>query len=203
MILPPGFGPAEWILLAISIVVVNTIPAFMPPTWALLAWAHLGEGVPVLPLALVGAAGATTGRFLLARASRLFGDRIIPRRWQENITALVNAIRPHKLGVASVVVLPTNQLFIAVGLSGAPLLPLLLAFAVTRFASYVAWVVVADTAVSTLRDALHPTLGNSVTIVAQALLFIVLIVVMQIDWGTYLQRFTPPGKGQAGQHDDQ
>lgn len=192
MTLPPGFGPVEWLLLAISTVVVNTIPVFMPPTWTLLAWAHLGEGVPVLPLALVGAAGATTGRFLLARASRLFGDRLLPRRWKENTTALVNTIRSHKLGISTVVVLPTNQLFIAVGLAGAPLFALLAAFGVTRFVSYVVWVVVADTAVSTLGDALHPTLGNNATVVAQLFSFVMLLVVMQIDWGKHLRRFAPP-----------
>lgn len=195
MILPPGFGLVEWILLGIGTVIVNTIPAFMPPTWTLLAWAHLEEGVPVLPLALVGAAGATAGRFLLALASRLFGDRIIPRRWKANITALVDTIRPHKLGLASVVVLPTNQLFIAVGLAGAPLASLLLAFGATRFASYMTWVVIANTAVSTLGDALHPTLGNNATVVAQVFSFVMLVVVMQVDWAKYLRRFSPRGTG--------
>ena len=194
MILPPGFGAVEWILLGIGTVIVNTIPAFMPPTWTLLAWAHLEEGVPVLPLALLGAAGATTGRFLLALASRFFGDRIIPQRWKANIRALVDTIRPHKLGISAVVVLPTNQLFIAVGMAGTPLISLLLAFAVTRFASYVAWVMVADTAVSALRDTLHPTFGNSATVVAQVFSFVMLIVVMEVDWGKRLRRFTPSGR---------
>ena len=205
MILPPGFGLVEWILLAIGTVVVNTIPAFMPPTWTLLAWAHLQEGVPVLPLALVGAAGASAGRFLLALASRLFGDRIIPHRWKANITALVDTIRSHKLGISTVVVLPTNQLFIAVGLAGAPLLRLLLAFGVTRFASYVAWVMVSDTAVSSLGDALHPTIGKGATVVAQIFSFVLLIVVMQIDWGKHLRRFAPRGTEPAtrdGTHDE-
>lgn len=201
MILAPGFGLVEWILLGVGTVIVNTIPVFMPPTWTLLAWAHLQEGVPVLPLALLGAAGATTGRFLLALASRTFGDRIIPPRWKDNITVLVNTIRRHKPGIAAVVVLPTNHLFIAVGLAGAPLLTLLIAFAVTRFTSYVVWIMVADTAVSTLGDALHPTLGNSATVIAQVFSFVILIVVMQIDWGKFLRRFAPSGRGSDDRDD--
>jgi hypothetical protein len=203
MILPPAFGLVEWILLALGTIIVNTIPAFMPPTWTLLTWAHLQEGIPVLTLALLGAAGATTGRFLLAMVSRTFGDRIIPGRWKKNITALVDTIRSHKLGLSTVVVLPTNQLFIAVGLAGGPLLPLLLAFAVTRFASYLVWIMVADTAVTTLSDALQPTFGDSAAIIAAVLSFVMLIVVMQIDWGEYLRRFTPSKTGSPDRDDVQ
>lgn len=189
MIFPLALGLVEWILLGIGTIIVNTIPAFMPPTWILLAWAHLQEGGPILPLALLGAAGATTGRFLLAMASRAFGDRIIPERWKRNITALIDTIRSHKLGLSTVIVLPTNQLFIAVGLAGGPLLPLLLAFAATRFVSYIIWITVADTAVTTLGDALQPTFGDSAAIVAAVLSFAGLIVVMMIDWGKVFRRF--------------
>jgi len=191
MISPIAMGFVEWILLGIGSVLVNTIPAFMPPTWTLLTWAHLQEGASILPLAVVGAAGATTGRFLLAMASRAFGSRIIPERWKQNVTSLVDTIRSHKLGLSTVVVLPTNQLFIALGLAGGPLLSLLLAFAVTRFVSYLIWIIVADTTVTTLRDALQPTFGNSAAIAAAVLSFVGLIVVMQIDWGKHLRRFTP------------
>jgi membrane protein DedA with SNARE-associated domain len=199
MIVPPAFGLVEWILLGIGTIIVNTIPAFMPPTWALLAWAHLQEDVPVLPLALLGTAGATTGRFLLALASRTFGNRIIPQRWKKNISTLIDTIQSHKLGLASVVVLPTNQLFIAAGLARAPLLSLLVAFGVTRFASYVVWILVSDTAVTTLRDALQPTFGDSASIFAAVLSFVGLIVVMQIDWGKVLRRFTPRKAGTSDQ----
>jgi hypothetical protein len=190
MVLPVAMGLVEWILLGIGSILVNTIPAFMPPTWTLMTWAHLQEGASILPLALVGAAGATTGRFLLAMASRTFGSRIIPERWKRNITSLVDTIRSHKLGLSTVVVLPTNQLFIAVGLAGGPLFSLLLAFAVTRFVSYLIWIIVADTTVTTLRDALQPTFGNSAAIAAAVLSFVGLIVVMQIDWGKHLRRFS-------------
>jgi hypothetical protein len=61
----------QWITIWVVAVVLNTIPAFMPPTWSLLAFVHVRHGLPLWPLAAVGAAAAITGRALLVLGSRL------------------------------------------------------------------------------------------------------------------------------------
>lgn len=187
--------PVWWVVLFVGIVVLNTIPAFMPPTWTLLAWAHINHGVPVLVIAAIGALGASTGRVLLALASRTFGIHIIPARWRANIHALVESIRARpafslgSLALFALGPIPTNHLFIAVGLAGSSLKVVTMVFGVTRFVSYILWVQAAQTAVSSLDELLRPAIGGTAAIAAQILGFTALILVMQVDWATVLQRF--------------
>lgn len=189
--------PVWWVLLFGGVVLLNTIPAFMPPTWTLLAWAHINHDIPILLIAAIGALGAATGRVLLALGSRKFGMRILPERWEANIQALVTAIRSRpalslgSLGLFALGPIPTNQLFIGVGLARAPLAPVTVVFGVTRFVSYILWVQAAQTAVSSLRDLLRPSLGGGAAIAAQVLGFAALILVMQVDWATVLKRAMP------------
>jgi membrane protein YqaA with SNARE-associated domain len=186
---------ALWLLVWVLAVAINVVPAFMPPTWALLTYFHIGHGMDVLPLALVGAFGSTTGRTLLALLSRAFGERFVPARWQTNITALAEALRDKPaVGVSTLLLYtlgpaPSNQLFIAAGLANAPLAPVVAVFAVTRFVSYLIWVGVATTAAASLREVVAPRFGNAVAVAAQLVGFVVLILIMQIDWTTLLKRW--------------
>ena len=82
-----------WLLIWLLTVGLNVVPAFMPPTWALLAYFRVQYDLDVWALALVGAFSATTGRAVLALASQAAGERIVPTRWRANIRALVTTIR--------------------------------------------------------------------------------------------------------------
>jgi membrane protein YqaA with SNARE-associated domain len=185
-----------WFLVWGMAVAINVVPAFMPPTWALLVYFHVGHGLDVLPLAIVGAFGSTVGRALLALLSRAVGERIIPTRWRENITALATtlAARP-AIGLSSLALftlgpVPSNHLFIAAGLAHAPLAPILAFFAVARFASYVIWVNAASVAAKSLQDVLGPRFGGGMAAAMQIAGFVLLILIMQIDWATYLRRWS-------------
>jgi hypothetical protein len=186
---------APWLLVGILTVALNVVPAFMPPTWALLVYFRIGHGLDVLPLALVGAIGSTTGRALLARLSRAIGERFVPARWRENIMALVEALRGRPvlslstIGLFTLGPAPSNQLFIAAGLASAPLAPILAIFAVTRFVSYLIWVSVATTAASSLREVLGPRFGSELAIAIQVAGFLLLILIMQIDWAKHLRHW--------------
>ena len=48
-----------------------------PELWLLVS-VHLGYGLDVLPLAVVGTLGSTTGRALLTMRSRAAGERFVP-----------------------------------------------------------------------------------------------------------------------------
>lgn len=184
-----------WLLVWGLAVVINVVPAFMPPTWALLVYFHIAHGLDVLPLAVVGAFGSTVGRALLALLSRTVGERIVPARWRENITALAATIAEQPaIGLPSLAFftlgpVPSNHLFIAAGLACAPLAPILAFFAVTRFASYIIWVNAATTAADSLQDLLGPRLGSGVAAIVQVVGFLLLILIMQIDWAKHLRRW--------------
>lgn len=177
---PPAVTPLEWLLLTAGVIVVNTIPALMPPTWSLLAFAHLQGGTSVWLLATIGASGVMISRAILALVRRTFGQRIVPRAWQHNIEAPAPTIRsrrtlsPSTLGLFALDPIPSNHLFIAADIARLPLPPLLAVFGLMRFVSYVVWVSAADAAVSSLGDAIRPSLGSGVALATQILGFVML-----------------------------
>lgn len=188
----PDLG--AWLLVWALCVVLNVVPAFMPPTWALLAYFHISHGLDILPLAIVGAVGSAIGRTLLALLSQRAGDRFLPRRWRSNIAALADVLRERPgLSISTLLLytlgpLPSNQLFIAAGISGAPLGPLAAVFAVTRCVSYIIWMTAASTAAATLQEALAPRLGATGALIGQALGLLALVLIMQVDWARWARR---------------
>jgi membrane protein YqaA with SNARE-associated domain len=166
---------------------LNAIPVFMPPTWSLLARFHLRQGMPIVPLAAVGALAAVTGRAILALSARAFGTRFLSRQRQESIEALAGRLRERKglsfslLALFAAGPIPTNHLFIAAGIARIPLPPVLAVFGVTRFFSYIFWVAGVETAAHSLRDVITPSLGNGAA----------LAVLLRLDWPRLLIRWFP------------
>lgn len=102
--------------------VLNTAPILMPPTWIVLVSFHaLDPALDPLILALVGASGATLGRFTLLRATSYFRKFLSSDR-KTNLDKIQNYLQAKKLGyfIASFVFaatpLPDNMLFITYGL---------------------------------------------------------------------------------------
>ena len=135
---------ASLALLLLVVFALNVLPAFAPPTWMVISFVGLKhpDANPWL-VALVSALAATGGRVVLAH----FARRIVSSRWvgtgmRENLEVVAATIRRRK--AASVLVfllfafspLPSNVLFLAYGLTRAPLLLLAVPFFVGRFVSY-------------------------------------------------------------------
>jgi membrane protein YqaA with SNARE-associated domain len=181
-------GFTNWLIVYVVAVVLNVIPVFMPPTWSLLAYFHLHEGLAILPLAFVGALAAMLGRTILALSSRAFGIRFLSQERQEHIQSLADMLMERKklslsfLGLFAIGPIPTNHLFIAAGLARIPLLPVVLVFGVTRFVSYLLWIKATETAATSLREAISPTLGSGFAAAAQVIGFIALILLLRLDW---------------------
>jgi hypothetical protein len=184
----------NWLVVWVLCVALNAVPAFMPPTWAVLAYFHLYHGLPVVPLALIGAFGATTGRAILALSSRAFGTRVFPARWQENVEVLSQTLQSRpalalpSLALFALGPVPSNHLFVAAGLARAPLTPILLVFGATRFVSYVIWVSAADVADQSLQDLFGSHVAGWGAIALQIAGFALIILAMRLDWRGLLQR---------------
>lgn len=132
-------------LLFLVVLTLNVVPAFAPPTWMVLSFVGLKhpEVNPWL-VALVAALGATCGRVVLAH----FARRIVSSRWvsasmHDNLDIVARMIKRRKAASAVVFLLfafsplPSNVLFLAYGLTNAPLHLLAIPFLVGRFVSYV------------------------------------------------------------------
>jgi membrane protein YqaA with SNARE-associated domain len=177
-----------WVAVWGIAVALNVVPAFMPPTWAMLAYFHLYHALPIIPLAIIGALGATTGRALLAIASRAFGERFVPASARANIEGLVEILEERPtlaiptLALFALGPIPSNHLFIAAGLARAPLLPILAVFCIARCISYIIWVSAANAADQSLRDLLGPQIGGWEIILIQVLGFGLIILSLRVNW---------------------
>jgi len=184
----------SWLAVWALCIVLNAVPAFMPPTWAVLAYFHLYHGLPVVPLALVGALGATTGRAILALGSRAFGTRVFPARWHENVEVLSQALQSRpvlalpSLALFALGPVPSNHLFVAAGLARAPLPPILLVFGAARFVSYIVWISAADVADQSLQELFGSRVAGWGAIALQIAGFAFIILAMQLDWRSLLQK---------------
>lgn len=208
MILVMAFTTTDWLSLLGGLVVVNAIPLFMPPTWAVLVWLYVQEDVPVWGLAATGAIATTAGRGTLALASRQFGPRVLPRRWRANIQAVVDlllsrrALRFSSLATFAWGPVSSNYLFIGSGLSGVPLRLPLIVFGVARFISYLIVVPITQASVHSFRDLFDTGMDRGWLAALQLVVIVTLIIVMRQDWSRVLGRLMPHPRRMESETDD-
>jgi len=131
------------LLLFVVVLLVNVIPAFMPPTWAVLSLFAIAYGGPIAELVAVGAIASTLGRYVLARISGPLSDRFLPRKQKSSIKYLKGFLGGESWTVTSIISfvyslspLPSNTMFIVAGAARIALLPVLGGFFIGRLISY-------------------------------------------------------------------
>lgn len=170
--------------LALAVVfAVNLLPAFGPPTWAILVFFSLDFDLPAVPLVLGGALAAAGGRYLLANGAR----RLRPRFSAARIARLdraqeaLSADRKRAaagLGLFALSPVPSGQLFVAAGLMTVPLLPLTAAFFAGRLVSYSIYVGVANVAASSFGGVVVDALTSPLGMALQVLMLVALGVLV-------------------------
>ncbi|HEU4463033.1 MAG TPA: hypothetical protein VFR75_10625, partial [Solirubrobacterales bacterium] len=148
---------AQFALVFAFVFAINLLPAFGPPTWAVLVFFSLDFDLPAVPLVLGGALAAASGRFVLAHGARRLRPRISAARRErlDRAEAVLSADRRRTvagLGLFALSPVPSGQLFVAAGLMTAPLLPLTAAFFAGRLVSYSIYLSVASIAERSLGD---------------------------------------------------
>jgi len=124
------------------LILVNAAPLLMPPTWIILASFYaIDSSYDPLVLALVGATGATLGRFILKQVSSIF-RRFVQKEQKSNLDAVGNFLNKKKFGyiitsfLFAATPLPSNMLFVTYGLLKAKSIGLYVGFWAGRVASY-------------------------------------------------------------------
>jgi hypothetical protein len=177
-----------WLGTIVAVVTLHAIPVITVPTWAVLIYLHLNHDMAVVPLALVGAVSAATGRALLALTSRRLGTRVLPSRWRENLDGLAELIRHSRalsattLGLVGSGAVPSEQVFIAAGIARVTLAPLLAVFVASRFVGYLLWIGTANLAAQSLEETVTSHLGGAAAIAIQVVAFALLVLAMHVDW---------------------
>ena len=166
---------------------INLVPAFGPPTWAVLVLLRVQTEVPGWALVLLGAVSAAGGRFALGTMSRALRGRFSSARLKKLAAARTLLLSGRTRGIAvlalfAVSPLPSAQLFVAAGLLDVPLLRFTLAFFAGRIVSYTFYVAVATIAERSLGDLVRQSLISPVGILLQLLMVGVVIVIGSIDW---------------------
>lgn len=158
---------------------INLLPAFGPPTWAVLVFFSLNFDLPAVPMVLCGALAAAAGRFALANATRRLRPRFSKARLAHIDRVQASAVANRRrtaagLGLFALSPVPSGQLFVGAGLMTVPLLPLTGAFFAGRLVSYSIYVSAASVAEQSLgsvaTDALTSPLGLGLQIVMLAAL---------------------------------
>ncbi|HET7417895.1 MAG TPA: hypothetical protein VFJ61_09755 [Solirubrobacterales bacterium] len=162
---------------------VNLLPAFGPPTWAVLVFFSLDFDLPAVPLVLGGALAAASGRFVLASASRRLRPRLSEVRVQrlDRAQDALSADRGRAaagLGLFALSPVPSGQLFVAAGLMTVPLLPLTAAFFCGRLVSYSIYVSVASLAERNLGDVVLDALTSPLGLALQLAMLAALAVLL-------------------------
>jgi hypothetical protein len=172
-------GLAQLVLAVGVVFAVNLLPAFGPPTWSVLVFFSLNFDLPALPLILLGAAAAATGRLLLAGGARRLRPRFSRERLahidQIEAAARANGRRSVAgLGLFALSPVPSGQLFVGAGLMKVPLLPLTAAFFSGRLVSYSIYVSAASVAAQSLGSILIDALTSPWGLALQAAMLIAL-----------------------------
>ena len=121
---------------------INAAPILMPLTWIVLSsFFALDSSLDPLLLALVGATGATIGRFFLKRISGFF-RRFVGKEQESNLDTIGNFLNKKKFGYTltsflfAATPLPSNMLFVAYGMMRAKSIGLYIGFWCGRLVSY-------------------------------------------------------------------
>ena len=166
---------------------VNLLPAFGPPTWSLLVFFRLQSHIPAVPLVLLGALAAASGRLVLAFVSQRVRGHLSAGRL-EHLAAARDAVAGGRkraiawLGLFTLSPLPSAQLFVAAGLVAVPIVPVTVAFFAGRLVSYSIYV----TAASAVRHSLGSTFTSAFTsplgILFQIVMLGGLVALTRVDW---------------------
>ena len=183
-----------YLILFAVVLGVNLLPAFGPPTWAIIVLYGLNSNLSPWAIVPIAALAAASGRFGLAQAFRLLGRRV-PARMRRNLTAAREAFERHPrgglaaLGLFALSPVPSAQLFEAAGLTGVRLLPFTAAFFVGRLVSYSIYSAgVHGLRQSSLGEAFRDNLASPLGIGLQIVMIAALVALTLIDWDRLLKR---------------
>jgi len=178
--------------LAGVVLLFNLMPAFAPPTWAVLVLFSLNTDLHPIVIVAVGAVFAGTGRYLLARGTGLFRNRI-SKKSLANLEAAQSLLTENTsrkvltIGLFVLSPLPSAQLFEAAGLMGVRLLPLTIAFFSGRLVTYNFYVFGAsELKAHGIGELITKEFRSVWAILFQVLMITSVVLLTRINWKKYL-----------------
>jgi len=171
---------------------INAAPLLMPPTWIVLSsFLALDQSLDPLILALVGATGATIGRFILKRISHLF-RRFVGKEQKSNLDVIGGFLNRRKYGYAltsflfAATPLPSNMLFVTYGLMKAKSIGLYIGFWLGRVISYYIMLSISEIVLIPFLQLFEDRYTG--ILIADAIGIGVVVLFACIDWGLLIKQ---------------
>ena len=171
---------------------INAAPLLMPPSWIVLAsFSVLDSSLDPLTLALVGATGATIGRFILKRFSHLF-RRFVADEHKSNLDVIGSFLNRRKYGyiltsfIFAATPLPSNMLFVAYGLMRAKSIGLYIGFWCGRVIAYYIMLTISDAVLVGFLELFENRYIG--ILIADGIGVGVVILFASIDWGLLITK---------------
>jgi len=185
----------SYLYVTLIVLGVNLLPAFGPPTWAILVFTKIHWHLNSVALVALGCLAAVTGRYLLARMARRF-QRSLPPRYLDNLRGAQSLVTPRRHGVAALVGIfvvapvPSAQLFVAAGLLDLSLPLVCVAFVVGRAVSYSLSVSAASIATQHFSSIVEDFFGSPWSIALQVVSLVLVCCLPLVDWRRWARRRT-------------
>ncbi len=182
-----------YIILATIVLSMNVIPAFMPPTWILLAFFVHKYDLAILPVVLIGASLATLGRIILTMVSQKYFSRFFSKDSRQNYESIGDYLNSHEAMTVPLMItyafipIPSNHVFIAAGLAKVKIKPLAAAFFVGRLISYTFWVKLTQKLSDNLSDIFNNHYSKVGSIIAELVGILILYFIGRIAWKKILK----------------
>ncbi len=187
--------PTQYIYLILALLVfgMNTVPAFMPPTWLVLAFFHIHFDLSLPLTVLIGATAATSGRIVLSILVRVFLKPFLPQTLSENYDALGIFFQHNQKLTIPIVFLyaflpiPSNQVFIIAGLAKLDIRIIAFSFFIGRLISYSFWVSVAHEVADRLEAIFIGHFSSFWTLLLELIVFMSIFIIGKINWRKVLK----------------
>jgi len=174
------------------LVAINAAPLLMPPTWIVLSSFYaLDTTLDPLVLAIVGATGATIGRFILKKISGFF-RKFVDKEHKSNLDFIGTYLNKKRYGYAlasflfAATPLPSNMLFVAYGLMKTKSFGLYVGFWFGRVFSYYIMITISEIVLTPLLQLFEEKIVG--ILIADALGIGVVILFASINWTLLLTK---------------
>ena len=184
----------SYVLLASIVLGLNIIPAFMPPTWVVLAFFVTKYHLLLIPVVLIGATCATLGRVILASLSRKYFTKFFSQDSQANYATIGEYLNSHQHITVPLVVayaflpIPSNHVFIAAGLAKVRIKLLAGSFFAGRLISYTFWVSLTHRLADNLPEIFSKHYARTGSIIIEIIGLIILYLLGKIAWKRILNK---------------
>ena len=184
------FGEFSYFGILLILIGVNASPILMPPSWIVLTSFYLLDPtLNIVLLAVVGATGATIGRFFLKRISGLF-RKFVGEEQKSNLDMIGSYLNKKKHGylIASFLFgatpLPSNILFITYGLMRAKSVGIYVGFWFGRTISYIIMIYFGNTVLTPFLEMFEDRLTGILLIDGVGIILIILFAC--VNWTVLL-----------------